>query len=254
MPEPIVSFILTFAVLLAFFGVLDFIIMLLIRRNVKWPLIITAGVIYFAVIFFGFFLMVRQTAGQDVTQYITAELNSSLDIIAAQQKKLGASAQEIQDLRINYDLFVIKTFPAWAFISVLFMVFLNYLVVRLFVFRKYGIKSEMKSFELWYLDESVIWVLIIGISVILLKKYLPGEWMYYAGLNVAFVLANIYFFAGMGILSFMLKKHKVPALLQFLAYMGVIFFMYLTLAIVFVGVFDTWFNFRKIEKGGNIWR
>jgi len=122
------------------------------------------------------------------------------------------------------------------------------------VFRKYGIKSEMKSFELWYLDESVIWVLIIGISVILLKKYLPAEWMYYAGLNAAFVLANIYFFAGMGILSFMLKKHKVPALLQFLAYMGVIFFMYLTLAIVFVGVFDTWFNFRKIEKGGNIWR
>lgn len=254
MPETIVSFILTFAVLLIFFGVLDFIIMLLIRKNVKWPLIITAGIIYFAVIFLGFFFLVRTSGGNDITQYVTSELNNSLDVIAAQQKKLGASEQDVQELRKNYDLFVIKTFPAWAFISTLFMVFLNYLVVRLLVYRKYGIKSDMKSFELWYLNESVIWVLIASLAVILLKKYIPVEWVYYAGLNCAFVLANVYFFTGMGILSFMLKKYKTPGFLQILAYMGVIFFMYLTLAVVLAGVLDTWFNFRKIEKGGIIWK
>lgn len=254
MPETIVSFILTFAVLLIFFGVLDFIIMQLIRKNVKWPIIITAGIIYFAVIFFGFFMLVRDSAGQDMTQYITSELNNSLDIIAAQQKKLGASELDVQELRKNYDLFVIKTFPAWAFISVLFMVFLNYLVVRLFVFRKYGIKNEIKSFELWYLGESVIWVLIAGLSAILLKKFLPSAWMYYAALNVVFVLFNVYFFTGVGIISFMLKKYKVPPLMQFLAFMGIIFFMYLTVVVVLVGVLDTWFNFRKIERGGSIWR
>lgn len=254
MPETIFSFILTFAVLLIFFGGLDFMILLLIKKNVKWPLIITAGIMYFAVIFFGFYTLAKQASGHDMTQYISAELNNSLDIIAAQQKKLGASETEIQELRKTYDLFVIKTFPAWAFISALFMVFLNYLVVRLFAFRKYGVKSEIKSFELWYLNEAVVWVLIAGLTGMLLRKYLPAEWMYYAALNIVFVFFNVYFFTGMGIMSFMLKKYKSPPFLQIIAYMAVIFFIQLTVVVVLAGVLDTWFNFRKIEKGGKIWK
>ena len=145
--------------------------------------------IYFAVIFFGFFFLAKQSSGQNVTQYVVAELNNNLDVIVAQQKKSGLSEQEIQALRTNYDLFVIKTFPAWAFISTLFLVFLNYLVVRLFVFRKYGIKSELKTFELWYLNESVIWLIIVALPVILLKQYIPQVWIYYAALNIVFVLS-----------------------------------------------------------------
>jgi uncharacterized protein YybS (DUF2232 family) len=254
MPENIWDFIMSFAVLLIFFGVLDLIIVQLIRKNTKWYLIITAGVIYFAVIFFGFFFLSKQSSGQNVTQYVVAELNNNLDVIVAQQKKSGLSEQEIQSLRTNYDLFVIQTFPAWAFISTLFLVFLNYLVVRLFVFRKYGIRSELKSFELWYLNERVIWLIIVGLAVILLKQYIPQPWIYSAALNIVFVLSNIYFFIGMGILSFMLKKYKLPFLLRVLAYMGVIFFMYLTVLVVLAGVLDTWFNFRKIEKGGKLWK
>lgn len=254
MPETILTFVLTFAVLAIFFGLLDFMFLQLIKKNVKWPIIITAGIMYFAVIFFGFYMLTKQASGQDMTSYISAELTNSLDIIVAQQKKIGVSESDIQELRKNYDLFVIKTFPAWSFISVLFMVFLNYLVVRLFAFRKYGIKNEIKSFELWYLNEGVIWVLIAVVIVMLFKSSLPAEWMYNAALNIVFVLLNIYFFIGMGILSFILKKYKTPQFLQIIAYMAVIFFMQLTFVIVLAGVLDTWFNFRQIEKGGSIWK
>ena len=96
MPETILYFIMQFAVLLGFFGVLDFIIMLLIRRNVKWPLIITAGLIYFAVIFFGLSAMSTKVSGQGIMQYMTGEFNTNIDMIAAEMNKKGATEQDIQ--------------------------------------------------------------------------------------------------------------------------------------------------------------
>ncbi len=259
MPETILYFIMQFAVLLGFFGVLDFIIMLLIRRNVKWPLIITAGLIYFAVIFFGLSAMSTKVSGQGIMQYMTGEFNTNIDMIAAEMNKKGATEQDIQAFRKECDQYIIKILPAWFLIVSIYLIFLNYLVMRLFVYRKYGIQSELKSFELWYLNEGVIWLLIISLAVVapklILDKFLVPEWLYNAALNAAFVLFNLYFFTGAGIFSFMMKKFKFAPFLQiFIYFLGFIFFQYIALPVAVTGVFDTWFNFRKIEKGGNIWK
>jgi uncharacterized protein YybS (DUF2232 family) len=241
-------------VLLVIFGALDFMIMFLIKKNVKWTIIITAGIIYFAVIFFAMFYTVKHATGQDVTTYITSELNNSLDKVAAEQKKQGASEQEIQGTRQVYDMIFIKPFPAWSIISVLFIVFLNYMVVRLFAYRKYNITNDMKTFELWYLNEAVVWVFIVSVAIIIAKKYIPGPWIYDAAYNSLFVLFNLYFFVGMAILSFLLKKFKVPSIIQLMAYGVVIFINQFAIVIILAGLLDTWFNFRKIEKGGSIWK
>lgn len=254
MPENIITFIFSFIILLIFFGALDFLLFFLIKRNVRWTLIITAGIVYFAAVYTGFYLLTKSPTEPDLATYITTELNNNLDTLAAGEKKMGFSEEQIQNDRKFYDLFYIKTFPSWIFFTVLCTAFLNYFVVRLFAMRRYGIRSEIPSFELWYLDEPFVWIFIAGCGVLLADNYLPYKWIYYAGLNFAFTAGGIYLLLGVSILSFYMKKFKIPGLLQFFIYVLLFIAKFTIIAVALAGLFDTWFNFRKIQKEGHPWK
>ena len=258
MPENIISFIFSFVILLVFFGVLDVILLMLIRKNVKWPALIGAAVIYFTVIFGGIYLMSRNVPGQDLGTVMISQFNSQSDAFVFELKKAGASAQDIQSFRQMYDLFFIKLLPGLMFLSVVFMAFLNYFVVRLFAYQRYGIKNEIPSFELWHLNEPVIWALIASALAIIANNIIPFKWIYYAAINVLTVVANFYMVIGTAIVSFYLKKFKAPGFFRAITYLFIIFaavvFPAFILLVTILGVFDTWFNFRKIQKEGYQWK
>ena len=77
----------------------------LIKRNVKWTLIITAGIVYFAAVYTGFYLLTKSPTEPDLATYITTELNNNLDTLAAGEKKMGFPEEQIQNDRKFYDLF-----------------------------------------------------------------------------------------------------------------------------------------------------
>lgn len=62
------------------------------------------------------------------------------------------------------------------------------------------------------------------------------------------VLAGIYFFQGLSIFSFFLKK-KVSPLMRGIA-LALLFFFFQPLALVLIllGLFDFWFDFRKVKQ------
>jgi hypothetical protein len=254
MPENIVSFIFSFVILLVFFGALDILLFFLIKKKVKWTLVVAAGILYFAAVYSGFYLLTKSPAEPDLATYITTELNNNLDTLAAGEKKMGLSEEQIQNDRKFYDLFYIKTFPAWIFFTVLCTAFLNYFVVRLFVMRRYGIRNEIPSFELWHISEPFVWIFIAGCAALLADKYLPYRWIYYAGLNMAFAAGGVYLMVGIAVSSFYMKKFKVPVILQFVIYGLLLLAKFTILAVALAGLFDTWFNFRKIQKEGYQWK
>jgi hypothetical protein len=254
MPENIITFIFSFIILLVFFGALDFLLLFMIKKNVKWTLVITAAVAYFAAVYAGFYFMTKSPAEPDLATYVTTELNNNLDTLAAGEKKMGLTEEQIQNDRKFYDLFYIKTFPAWIFFTVLCTAFLNYFVVRLFAMRRYGVKSEIPTFELWHISEAFVWIFIAGCGILLADNYLPYRWLYYTGLNMAFASGGIYLLIGIAIMSFYLKKFRVPVILQFLIYALFLVSKYMIIAVALAGLFDTWFNFRKIQKEGYLWK
>jgi uncharacterized protein YybS (DUF2232 family) len=58
----------------------------------------------------------------------------------------------------------------------------------------------------------------------------------------------IYFFQGMAIVAYFFRKKQVPRMARMVLYGLIAIQQVVMLAVVGVGFFDTWFNFRKIGK------
>ncbi len=242
-----------FLMILVFFG-LDAIFLAMVKKNIKWIYIIVSGTFYFIILFAALFFLLKSTTGHNMITYISGELDNSLKTALDNYKKGGASAQELEYIKEIMEIFFVKTFAGWCFVSVLFMVFLNYFVVRLFAIKKYNIKNEIRAFPEWYLDERVMWILLVALAFVIGKSFFKSEASYTAGLNFVIVMANLYFIIGISVLTFYLNKFGVPFYFQAAIYALFVIWPTISIVMVLTGIFDTWFNFRRLEKGGTIWK
>jgi len=74
-----------------------------------------------------------------------------------------------------------------------------------------------------------------------------GFW-FWAGANTVLVLTVIYFFQGMAVLAYWLRVKKAPGLLRWVIYLMVALEMFMAVLVAAVGLFDMWFNFRRMDK------
>jgi len=68
------------------------------------------------------------------------------------------------------------------------------------------------------------------------------------GLNGLAVFMVIYFFQGMAVVAFFFQKKQIPRLARMVLYGLIAVQQLVMLAVIGVGFFDTWFNFRKLGK------
>jgi uncharacterized protein YybS (DUF2232 family) len=254
MIETLIYFLISLLILLLFFFAMDGMFLTLLRRGKKWKFILTAGFIYCIVIITPFLIMTKKATGSGLVQYAASEMQKNMDLALADAQKKGATPEEIAVIKTSTEIFLIKPFAAWAIVSVLFMVFLNYFVVRLYALKKYNITDEMPPFELWFLDEKIIWALLACLFTVLFQNVIKNALIQDIAYNGIFVLANVYFAAGLAVCAFMFVKYKVPGPVRFFFYLMIVIWSFLMALLVLAGILDTWFNFRKIEKGGTIWR
>ena len=58
----------------------------------------------------------------------------------------------------------------------------------------------------------------------------------------------LFFFQGLGIVSFFFERKKVPRFLKILLYSLIALQQLALLAVIGIGLFDMWFDFRKLKK------
>jgi hypothetical protein len=116
---------ISLAVILGFFWVLELFMLFLIRKNVNWIAILVAGTLFLSLVSFSFTLGFNVKNWKDVSAGITQELNKSVDTIVQKGKESGASEQELTALRQRLDSVVVKVFPGWSLISIFLIVLLN---------------------------------------------------------------------------------------------------------------------------------
>lgn len=252
MHNTIIFFFISLIVTFFFFFFMSAIFFYFIKRSTKWFITIFIGFLYFNAVLGGLLFMIKSKSEHNVVEFVYSELNRSLDEILIMEEKLGTPKQKITFLRNLFENFIIKTIPSWIILAESFLIFLNYFVVRIYLAKKYNIDDDMKPFSLWKIDERAIWILIICLGVFILDKIIHNDVIFTICLNGIFLLANIYFIAGLSIVNFFLVKYSVPLFIQFLVYMLILFWAGLSLIIMLTGILDTWFNFRKIENRGDL--
>lgn len=94
----------------------------------------------------------------------------------------------------------------------------------------------------WRAPEWLVWVLIAcGGAMALLDG-----WWFWLGANGLLVCGMAYFFQGLAVVAYWLERKKAPLLLRVLLYTLIAVMMYLALLLAMVGLFDIWFNFRRL--------
>jgi uncharacterized protein YybS (DUF2232 family) len=238
--------------MLFFFSLMSFIFLFLLKKNVKWIITILAGLLYFNLVLTGLFFMMKSTSGQNAVELVYSELNKSFNDVLSMEKKAGATQQRLTFLENFFNNFIIKILPSWIICVEIFLIFLDYLVVRIYAVQKYNVNDGMKPFALWKLNENVVWLLIACLGIFAVDKNFHNDIIFTVSLNGTFLLAVVYFIAGLAVVTFYLIKFSVPPFAQFFIYAIIVMWAVLSFIIILAGIFDTWFNFRKIKSRGDL--
>lgn len=131
--------------------------------------------------------------------------------------------------------------PGIIFTMVIFTSWIN-VVLSLPLFRRTGLTApDFGPLDQWKAPEYLVWA-VIAMTMGLL---VPSEPLNLLSLNVMSVLMLIYFFQGVSIVVFFVKKSNIPVFLRALLYWFVFFQFPFNLMVTGLGFFDTWVDFRK---------
>jgi len=125
-------------------------------------------------------------------------------------------------------------------LSFAYITFITYLNKRFYQkIKKEPVKPLIVPFK-------IIPVFVIGGFLILANSYTAKIISY----NTFIIFFMFFFLQGIEIIEYWLKKLKFPILLKYIVYFFVILEPPITLIVSFIGLFDIWIDFRKINKKG----
>ncbi len=180
---------------------------------------------------------------QAVVYEINQGMESSLRFYAQlnlPETTVGAMRDAFQDMKI----LAARFWPGFAAASLLVLVWMNvWLGGR--ILERYGLVNfQFGDLSRWSLPEILVWLVILGAGSALLPYAGPQT----AGINLLIFLALVYFFQGLAIVSFYLKKYRFSRFKRILLYSLIWIQTYMIIIVALVGLFDIWADFRKLKR------
>lgn len=158
------------------------------------------------------------------------------------------SPSDIEKVKGVYDSLILKLpelFPAMLVLGVFIYAYLGYEITRI-ILAKMGCQlAKFLPISVWQVPDLFVWGFILAWMAVLIGGYLGVRDLYIVGLNVRYIFEAIYTVIGIGLVSFFLGKYNLPPVAKVLAYIIILFGLQI---VMFAGVFDTWFDFRRLKS------
>ena len=132
--------------------------------------------------------------------------------------------------------------PAMLGSFVLLITWFTMVVGNKLVFKLSG-KSPWLQYSHWQLPDKLIWVIIL-LGLLTLISIHPVRII---GINGLILLSIVYCFQGMAVGVFYMHKWNIPIIFRMFFYVMIIFQSFGTVLLLFLGIADSWFNFRKLN-------
>ncbi len=149
---------------------------------------------------------------------------------------------DVQQLQQINSIFV-SVLPAVFINSYLAMMWLNILYMKRLLSRKGIIIKSLENLKHWKAPDQ----LVIGVILFSVFVFLPIGIFKLVAANGLFVLMFVYFLQGIAVVSFFFEKKRAPFMLRFFFYILIAIQPLFMFLVIGLGLFDTWFNFRKID-------
>lgn len=178
-----------------------------------------------------------------VSDYVAKNLEFSLQIYS----QMGLSEEQAGLISSKLDLigyYLTRILPGLITVMLSVITWLNILLIRK-ILKKKGIDfSWLGVLNRWRAVEQLVWAVIAASLVTLI----PQKGVALLGWNVLLLLMLVYFFQGMAVLAFYFDKKGFPTLLRIFFYSLIVIQQVFVVLVIGLGFFDTWLNFRKLEK------
>jgi hypothetical protein len=181
--------------------------------------------------------------------YYTEAINEFI----SQQEKVSNNLNELVFLEQNkpeilkYSLYLS---PSMIIFGIFLINLLNFILSKRFVIPMIHKKFKLYPLNRWQFPFIGVWILIFSISLLLLNTYtFNSEILSFFGFNLLILMMMAYFLQGFNIVSFFLEKYKASPFLKMSAYaLLILFFQAMGVFLISFGLFDSWFDFRKLNK------
>jgi uncharacterized protein YybS (DUF2232 family) len=185
--------------------------------------------------------------GQGVFAIVSDYVAKNLELTLVLYQSMGMSEENIQLISQSLDKIqqvLVTIIPALVSASTLFVAWISILIARPVLIRRSLYYPDFGPLNLWKAPEYLVWG-VIGCG---LSLFLPNAAIKVIGLNGLLILMTVYFFQGIAIVSFYFDKKRLPRFIRVFLYALIALQQLILLAVIGLGFFDLWVNFRRSGK------
>lgn len=159
--------------------------------------------------------------------------------------KNGIELDDRQSMHLEKTLaFTQQIFPAAIFLSSILSLLIAYRLLQAIALRFKFKVSALPLMRYWRMPFWPVWILL----VIIVGVLWGGDIMQDALRNLLLIVSIIYFTAGITIIRHVVAVRKIAPFMEYLFYLTVLMLLpFSGIIIALLGLFDVWFNFRKLN-------
>ncbi|UCF95235.1 MAG: DUF2232 domain-containing protein [Desulfobacterales bacterium] len=178
-----------------------------------------------------------------VSQFVAQNLKLTM----ALYKSMGMPEENLRLILSSLDKIqyvLIRIIPSLVLASTLLVTWTSLLLAKPLLRRKALYYPDYGVLNLWKAPEYLVWG-VIGCGLMML---LPSGGVKMLAANGLLILMTIYFFQGIAIVAYYFEKKRFPRLLRCFLYSLIALQQMVLLAVIGLGFFDIWLNFRRLGK------
>jgi len=209
-----------------------------VEKTVIYP---SAFLVTAAAVFFIYGAYVNSMAPWDlVKKYITVIIQENI-------KLYGQLPLQPEDIRfvVNNEKNIIegltRVFPALVVVFSALIIWANVLWGKNLLLKQGVVWPRLTSLCRWSAPEGLVWIFILSGGLIFTRQ--PA--LKFSGMNIFGVVCFVYFLQGLAIFSYIFQTREVPPFLRYFFYFFIAVQQWLVIPIAALGLFDTWFDFRR---------
>ncbi|MGD9301742.1 MAG: DUF2232 domain-containing protein, partial [Desulfobacterales bacterium] len=185
--------------------------------------------------------------GEGVLAIVSGYVSKNLELTLVLYQSMGMSPENIELISQSLDKIqqvLVTIVPALVSASTLFVAWISILIAKPVLTSRSLYYPDFGPLNLWKAPEYLVWG-VIGCGLAL---FVPHTAIKVLGLNGLLILLMVYFFQGIAIVSFYFDKKRLPRFVRVFLYTLIALQQLILLAVIGLGFFDLWINFRKLGK------
>lgn len=189
----------------------------------------------------------------NISNYIKKQIDESISqtIRAYDNMEMKAEQKEVlKETAETVKAFLLKTYPGLYASITLLLVVANYFATKIFLLKMGYPLPDLTPFNTFMFPEYLVWGFIIsaGILASTLVSLVQAPIVNTIGLNLTLLFTTFYLVQGLAILFFWGQRSRLPLILKWMGFILLIIQPFFLLLIAGSGLFDIWFDFRKIKQ------